>query len=132
MERERHGVLLVDKPAGATSHDVVQWVRWALRQRAVGHFGTLDPAATGLLVIGVGAATRLGPWLTGLDKTYAATIVLGRSTSTDDGAGDTLAIAACDDDVLARAPDAMRGLAGALSLPPPAVSAIKVAGQRAH
>jgi tRNA pseudouridine55 synthase len=125
-------IVCVDKPSGATSHDVVQWVRWALRVKAVGHFGTLDPAATGLLVLGVGAATRLGPILTGLDKSYAATIVLGRSTTTADAEGDPVLEASCGE----LAADALRvaaeGLQGSWQLPPPAVSAIHIDGQRAH
>lgn len=125
-------ILCVDKPAGATSHDVVQWVRWALREKSVGHFGTLDPAATGLLVLGVGAATRLGPFLTGLDKTYAATVVLGTATHTDDAEGDVTATADCADLLPAAIEAAARGLVGTWSLPPPAVSAIHVDGKRAH
>ena len=66
------GLLLVDKPSGCTSHDVVQFVRWALHERAVGHTGTLDPSATGLLVMLVGGATRLAPWLAEHDKRYRA------------------------------------------------------------
>ena len=126
------GILLVDKPTGATSHDVVQFVRWALHERAVGHFGTLDPSATGLLVIGVGPATRLGPYLTGLDKRYHARIVLGRATTTADAEGETIAEARCPEGTPERALDEARALVGTLHLAPPAVSAIRVDGQRAH
>jgi tRNA pseudouridine55 synthase len=126
------GILLVDKPAGATSHDVVQFVRWALRERAVGHFGTLDPSATGLLVVGLGAATRLGPWLTGLDKRYRARVVLGRATSTEDAEGETIAEAPCPEGTIERALEVARGLAGTLHLTPPSVSAIRIEGRRAH
>ncbi len=126
------GLLLVDKPSGCTSHDVVQFVRWALHERAVGHTGTLDPSATGLLVVLVGGATRLAPWLAEHDKRYRARIVLGRSTTTDDADGDTIATAPCDDATLARAADELARLVGALELAPPAVSAIHVDGRRAH
>ena len=85
-----HGVLLVDKAAGRTSHDVVARVRWLLGTKKVGHAGTLDPMATGLLVLGVGQGTRLLTYLVGLDKTYEATIRLGRSTTTDDREGEPL------------------------------------------
>ncbi len=125
-------ILCVDKPPGATSHDAVQWVRWALREKSVGHFGTLDPGATGLLVLGVGAATRLGPFLTGLDKTYAATVTFGTATSTDDAEGEIVAAADCTHLTGEAIEAAAAGLTGALSLPPPAVSAIHVDGKRAH
>src|SRR5690606_42096806 len=85
------GILLVDKPAGVTSHDVVSRVRRTLGTRRVGHAGTLDPMATGLLVLGVDGATRLLTYLVGLDKTYEATIRLGASTDTDDADGELTA-----------------------------------------
>ena len=78
------GVLLVDKPGGMTSHDVVARARRALGTRKIGHAGTLDPMATGLLILGVEAATRLLTFIVGLDKTYIATIRLGATTDTDD------------------------------------------------
>src|SRR6478735_10884010 len=81
------GILLVDKPGGLTSHDVVARARRALGTRKIGHAGTLDPMATGLLVLGVEAATRLLTFVVGLDKTYEATIRLGASTDTDDAEG---------------------------------------------
>ena len=83
-------MLLVDKPAGLTSHDVVARARRALGTRKVGHAGTLDPLATGLLTLGVGPATRLLTFLVGLDKTYETTIVLGWGTTTDDAEGEPL------------------------------------------
>src|SRR6185312_16702080 len=96
-------LLLVDKPAGMTSHDVVARARKALSVRRVGHAGTLDPMATGLLILGVGAATRLLGHVGGHDKTYEATIRFGRTTVTDDAEGDVLATtsaqALTDDDV---------------------------------
>ena len=129
------GILLVDKPGGITSHDAVSRTRKALNTRKVGHAGTLDPMATGLLVLGVGHATRLLTYIVGLDKTYEATIRLGSSTSTDDREGETLmtadaaAIAALTDDAV----DAgIAALTGEISQVPSTVSAIKVDGRRAY
>ncbi len=126
------GVLLVDKPEGPTSHDVVGWVRWALGESQVGHCGTLDPAASGLLVICVGPATRLVPYLSGVDKSYRARIVLGRSTTTDDREGSTVAYAEVNPRKRAAARIALAELHGLLMLSPPAFSAVKIAGQRSH
>jgi tRNA pseudouridine55 synthase len=126
------GVLLVDKPEGPTSHDVVGWIRWGLDVAQVGHCGTLDPAASGLLVICVGPATRLVPYLTGVDKAYRARFALGRSTTTEDREGETVATAPVDAAAHAAARAALAGLHGEHSLPPPAFSAVKVDGQRAH
>ena len=81
------GVLALDKPVGMTSHDVVDVVRRLTRERRVGHAGTLDPMATGLMLVGVGAATRLSPYLTGHDKKYRARFVFGVVTDTDDAQG---------------------------------------------
>ncbi len=127
-----HGVLVLDKPAGPSSHEVVAWVRRVLGERRVGHCGTLDPAATGVLVVCVGEATKLVPWLTDDDKAYAATIALGRSTSTADAEGETLATAPVSEADLARAAAAVGQLRGPLELPPPRVSAVRVDGVRAH
>lgn len=129
------GVLLVDKPQGVTSHDVVARARRALSTRKVGHAGTLDPMATGLLVLGVDGATRLLTYLVGLDKTYEATIRLGASTTTDDADGEIVDRAATDavsrvDD--ARIDDGIAALTGVVSQVPSAVSAIKVDGRRAY
>jgi tRNA pseudouridine55 synthase len=126
------GVLLLDKPAGPTSHDVVSWVRWVLGVRRVGHCGTLDPAATGLLVVGVGAATKLAPYLTGQDKGYRARFVLGASTTTADAEGQLVDARPCPPDTEARVPAGLAALCDVKSLPPPAYSAIHVDGQRAH
>jgi tRNA pseudouridine55 synthase len=130
------GVLLVDKPSGFTSHDVVARARKALGTRKVGHAGTLDPLATGLLTLGVGSATRLLTFLVGLDKTYETTIVLGRATTTDDSEGEPIgepvsadALAAVTDERLA---SEVRALTGSISQVPSAVSAIKVDGRRAY
>jgi tRNA pseudouridine55 synthase len=127
-----HGVLLVDKPAGPTSHDVVGWVRWVLGVRRVGHSGTLDPAATGLLVVAVGAATKLAPYLTGEDKGYHARFVLGVATDTADAEGRVVDARPCPPDTEARIPAALAALRAVQSLPPPAYSAIHVDGERAH
>lgn len=90
------GILLVDKPAGLTSHDVVARTRRAFGTRRVGHAGTLDPMATGLLVIGIEGATRLLTYIVGADKTYTATIRLGQTTGTDDAEGEILTTASAD------------------------------------
>jgi tRNA pseudouridine55 synthase len=86
------GLLLIDKPSGWTSHDVVAKLRGALGTRRVGHAGTLDPMATGLLLIGVNSATKLLTFLVGEDKTYLATIRLGASTITDDKESEYLSV----------------------------------------
>lgn len=126
------GVLLVDKPAGPTSHDVVGWARWALGIRDVGHCGTLDPAATGALVLCSGAATRLVPYLTAEDKTYEATFALGVGTDTLDAQGRCLQRAPVDAACMERALESVRRLEGTHMLPPPRYSAVKVKGVRAH
>jgi tRNA pseudouridine55 synthase len=126
------GVLLVDKPAGPSSHAVVDWVRWVLRGTRVGHCGTLDPAATGLLVVVVGPATRLAADLTDADKCYRARFVLGRSTTTADAEGDTLEVRACTPEDAPRACEAVAGLVGDHALAPPRYSAVKVKGVAAH
>ncbi|NII50466.1 tRNA pseudouridine(55) synthase TruB [Frigoribacterium endophyticum] len=126
------GILLVDKPQGITSHDVVSRVRRAAGTRKVGHAGTLDPLATGLLVLGLNSSTRLLTFLVGLDKTYEATIRLGVATTTDDSEGETTAT----HDASAVADDAIdagvRALSGPISQVPTTVSAIKVNGRRAY
>ncbi|GAA2957618.1 tRNA pseudouridine(55) synthase TruB [Microbacterium schleiferi] len=126
------GILLVDKPGGMTSHDVVARARRALGTRKVGHAGTLDPMATGLLVLGVGASTRLLTFIVGLDKTYEATIRLGVSTDTDDAEGELTAAASAESvtDVDIRA--GIDALTGTIDQVPSAVSAIKVDGRRAY
>jgi len=129
------GLVVVDKPAGMTSHDVVARVRRIAHTRRVGHGGTLDPMATGVLVLGVGRATRLLTYVIGAEKRYSATIRLGASTVTDDAEGDVLATAS-PPALAAVTDDAIRaGLAaqtGTISQVPTAVSAIKVDGRRAY
>lgn len=124
------GVLLVDKPAGVTSHDVVAATRRVLGERRVGHGGTLDPFATGLLVLLVGRATRLLPYLDGEPKVYDATIEFGRETATDDATGPTVREAALPD--RAGVERAMRALTGVIDQVPPDYSAKQVGGRRAY
>lgn len=129
------GILLVDKPAGLTSHDVVARTRRALGTRKVGHAGTLDPMATGLLVIGVEGATRLLTYVVGADKTYEATIRLGQTTHTDDADAEVL-VHASDEAWSAVTADritaGVHALTGKISQVPSSVSAIKVDGRRAY
>lgn len=135
MSSATGGILLVDKPSGMTSHDVVSRVRRAAGTRKVGHAGTLDPMATGLLVVGVGTATRLLTYLVGLDKVYEATIRLGASTTTDDREGEVTATADAEAVTSLTAGDVERGmlaLRGEIRQVPSSVSAIKVDGRRAH
>lgn len=131
----RAGILLVDKPGGITSHDVVSRARRALGTRKIGHAGTLDPMATGLLVLGVEGATRLLTYIVGADKTYLATIVLGVATDSDDADGveteraDATAVAAVTDEAIAAG---VAALTGEIEQVPSTVSAIKVGGRRAY
>ena len=129
------GLLLVDKPAGMTSHDVVSKVRKLAGTRKVGHAGTLDPMATGLLVLGIESATKLLTFVVGADKTYEATIRLGSSTITDDREGEIVRQATAaqvsqvtDEQVLAE----LSKLRGVIQQVPSAVSAIKVNGEKAY
>lgn len=127
-----HGLAVVDKPAGVTSHDVVGMLRKRFDERQVGHAGTLDPDATGVLLIGVGKATRLLRFLTALGKTYTADVVLGTSTSTLDSSGEvtgTFDMSAVTAD-MARA--AAVQLTGSIMQIPPMVSALHVDGKRLH
>ena len=130
-----NGILLVDKPADWTSHDVVARVRRLAGTRKVGHAGTLDPMATGVLVLGLGASTRLLTYVVGSDKEYLATIRLGASTTTDDAEGETLGWAPADR-VRAISPqrltDAVAHLTGELDQVPSSVSAVKVDGKRSY
>ena len=128
------GILLVDKPQGLTSHDVVGATRRLAATRKVGHAGTLDPMATGLLLLGVGRATRFLTYLVGADKTYAATIRLGLETTTEDAEGEVTAAHGCRIDDLSgdRLQKALAGLTGQIQQVPSAVSAIKVDGVRAY
>jgi tRNA pseudouridine55 synthase len=125
------GLAVVDKPAGWTSHDVVAKARGILATKKVGHSGTLDPDATGVLLLGVGSVTRLLRFLSPLPKTYTAEIVLGTETSTLDAAGEvtaTHAMAVTADEVRAAA----RALTGDILQVPPMVSAVSIGGKRLH
>jgi tRNA pseudouridine55 synthase len=126
------GVLLIDKPAGPTSHDVVARMRRATGEPSIGHTGTLDPRATGLLPLVLGRATRLASLLTGADKTYEAAIHLGVATDTDDADGKPIGPAAAvdlDDAAIDRALERFRG---SFDQRPPAHSAKKIAGRKAY
>jgi tRNA pseudouridine55 synthase len=129
------GVVVVDKPAGLTSHTVVARIRKLAGTRKVGHAGTLDPMATGVLVIGVNRATRLLGHLQLADKAYDATVLLGASTTTDDAEGEVVSAASASDlaAVTAEAVEAaLAGFRGEISQVPSKVSAIKVGGRRAY
>jgi tRNA pseudouridine55 synthase len=126
------GLVVVDKPAGMTSHDVVARVRRLARTRRVGHGGTLDPMATGVLVIGVERATRLLTYVIGSGKRYSATIRLGQSTITDDAEGDVVGGASTAGVTEDRVRAELGHLTGEISQVPSAVSAIKVNGRRAY
>ena len=126
------GLVVVDKPSGLTSHDVVGRCRRIFLTRKVGHAGTLDPMATGVLVVGIERATKILGLLTATDKSYAATIRLGQTTTTEDADGQVLQIVSASevtDDGIGTAVAALRG---DISQIPSAVSAIKVGGKRAY
>ena len=128
------GLLVVDKPAGWTSHDVVARARRLCGTRRVGHAGTLDPMATGVLVLGVERGTKLLTFLVGCDKSYAATIRLGMSTLTDDAEGETTQALGVDDPdrLQEELPTAVAALTGHIQQVPSSVSAIKVKGVRSY
>jgi tRNA pseudouridine55 synthase len=126
------GLVIVDKPAGMTSHDVVGKCRRIFATRKVGHAGTLDPMATGVLVVGIERATKILGLLTASDKSYTATIRLGQTTTTEDADGEvlqTVPASAVTDDAIGSAVAALRGQ---IAQTPSAVSAIKVGGKRAY
>lgn len=128
-----HGLAVIDKPAGVTSHDVVAMVRRHLGERRVGHAGTLDPDATGILLIGVGNTTRLLRFLTALGKTYTADVVLGVETTTLDASGEITARHDMRGVTLAQAQVvAAEHLTGPIMQIPPMVSALKIDGRRLH
>jgi tRNA pseudouridine55 synthase len=126
------GLIVVDKPSGLTSHDVVARIRRLAGTRRVGHAGTLDPMATGVLVVGVEKATRLLGHLTLTDKEYQATIRLGQATDTGDAEGTVTTGRPAGHLSLAQVQAAAAALTGEIQQVPPAVSAIKVAGRRAY
>ena len=129
------GLLLVDKPEGITSHDVVSRVRKLVGTRKVGHAGTLDPMATGLLVLGIESGTKLLTFIVGKDKTYEATIRLGSATVTDDREGETISSATREQLEKVTAEnirEEISTLTGVIQQRPSSVSAIKVDGERAY
>ena len=126
------GIVVVDKPAGMTSHDVVGRCRRIFSTKRVGHAGTLDPMATGLLLLGVGSSTRLLTYLVGLGKRYAATIRLGVASDTDDAEGALRVVA--DASTVARdaIDQGIAALTGEIAQVPSSYSAIKVDGRRSY
>jgi tRNA pseudouridine55 synthase len=126
------GIVLVDKPAGPTSHDVVAKMRKLFNTRKVGHAGTLDPMATGMLVIGIGRATRLLGYFTAHDKEYFGTIRLGISTTTDDAQGELVAEVSASHITESEILETVRDFRGPILQQPSAVSAIKIDGKRAY
>ncbi|MEO5535119.1 MAG: tRNA pseudouridine(55) synthase TruB [Pseudolysinimonas sp.] len=128
----RSGILLLDKPQGPTSHDLVGMTRRALGTRRVGHAGTLDPMATGLMILGVESSTRLLTYLVGLDKEYTATIRLGQATDTDDTEGSVVSSADASALEEAAITSAIAGLTGDILQVPSSFSAIKVDGVRSY
>ncbi len=126
------GLIVVDKPGGLTSHDVVARIRRLAGTRRVGHAGTLDPMATGVLVVGVEKATRLLGHLTLTEKEYQATVRLGQATDTGDAEGTITAAGPAGQLTMAQVQAAAAALTGPIQQVPPAVSAIKVAGRRAY
>ncbi len=127
-----NGLVVVDKEAGWTSHDVVARCRRIFGQKRVGHAGTLDPDATGVLLVGLGRTTRLMRFLTALPKTYEAEVVLGTATSTLDASGEVTGTWDMEDVSLAAVREAAAGLTGDIEQVPPMVSAVKVDGRRLH
>ena len=124
------GLVVVDKPAGITSHDVVGRCRRIFGTRKVGHAGTLDPMATGVLVVGIERATKILGLLTATDKSYAATIRLGQTTSTEDAEGEILETVSAADVAETQIDAAVAALLGEIDQIPSAVSAIKVGGEQ--
>lgn len=131
-DNPRPGLLVIDKPAGITSHDVVSRVRRLAKTRKVGHGGTLDPMATGLLVVGVGKATKLLTWVSGHSKEYVATIRFGIATNTDDAEGVPTRVRGCSSLSGEDLERALAPLRGDIMQVPTTVSAIKVGGKRAY
>ena len=129
---EPEGFVVVDKHAGLTSHDVVARCRRLLGTRKVGHAGTLDPDATGVLIVGVGRATRLLRFASALPKTYVGDVVLGTTTTTLDASGEVTARFDMGEVALEAVREAARSLTGRIQQVPPMVSAVKVGGRRLH
>lgn len=131
-DRSVPGIVVVDKPSGLTSHDVVSRMRRMAHTRKVGHAGTLDPMATGVLILGVGKATRLLTWITGHEKSYTATIRFGATTLSDDAQGELVEARGCGSIDEGALESAMGELRGPIDQVPSAVSAKRIAGKRAY
>lgn len=131
-ENSLNGFLIIDKPSGITSHSVVHQIRKVTNTKKVGHAGTLDPDATGVLVVGLGKATRLITYLVSDNKTYQATIRLGQSTSTDDREGEILKTVDCSNLDENEINSVILNFIGDIDQIPSAVSAIKINGQKAY
>ena len=127
--KELEGVLLIDKPIGMTSHDVVDRVRRKLKMKRIGHAGTLDPMATGLLIILVGKATKLSQYLMSLDKAYQGTITLGEATNTYDGEGEVIATKPVPQISQTEVQKVLNTFIGDQYQTPPMFSAVKIGGQ---
>ena len=127
--KELEGVLLIDKPIGLTSHDVVDRVRRKLKMKRIGHAGTLDPMATGLLIILVGKATKLSQYLMSLDKAYQGTITLGETTNTYDGEGEVMTTKSVPEVSQAEVQEVLNTFIGDQYQTPPMFSAVKIGGQ---
>lgn len=126
------GVLVIDKPEGPSSHDIVACVRRVTKIRKVGHLGTLDPSASGVLPLALGAATKRAAALAGHQKVYEFTLVLGSVTETDDDAGAQIAVAEVTPAMLEELPRLLSAFTGTILQQPPAYSAVKVQGRRAY
>jgi tRNA pseudouridine55 synthase len=128
LQKELEGVLLVDKPGEHTSHDVIARLRGKLRMRKIGHAGTLDPMATGLLIVLIGKATRVSQFIISLDKEYEGTIELGRTTDSQDAEGETMETRPVPELTPAQVQAAIQGFLGDQYQIPPMFSAIKIGG----
>jgi tRNA pseudouridine55 synthase len=128
LQKELEGVLLVDKPGEHTSHDVIARLRGKLRMRKIGHAGTLDPMATGLLIVLIGKATRVSQFIISLDKEYEGTIELGRTTDSQDAEGETMETRPVPELAPVQVQAAMQGFLGDQYQIPPMFSAIKIGG----
>lgn len=126
------GFLILDKPAGITSHDLVARARKILDTKKIGHAGTLDPMATGLMVLGIESATRLLDYIVAGRKRYLATIKLGELTLTDDKEGEVIETFAINESFINRAKEKLQAMSGEIDQIPSSISAIKVAGKRAY
>jgi tRNA pseudouridine55 synthase len=127
-QKDLDGVLLIDKPGAHTSHDVIARLRGKLRMRKIGHAGTLDPMATGLLIVLVGKATRVSQFIISLDKEYEGTVALGKTTDSQDAEGETMETRPVPDLTEAEVKAAMAGFLGDQYQMPPMFSAIKIGG----